>query len=91
MFLAQNDVRNRVLSIEVKQKAARQPVGWLTAFEQSHHFFSKKIDKKHQTFWLLDKEVNRDCQNGRIIFSQRSIPHFSGGSLRLEQHNLRQI
>ena len=50
--------------------------------------FSRKVIKT-SNFWLLDKEVNSDCQNGRIISSQRSIPHFNGGSLRLERHNLR--
>ena len=40
---------------------------------------------KTSNFWLLDKEVNGDCQNGRNISSQRPIPHFNGGSLRLEQ------
>ena len=28
-----------------QKKAARQPAGWLTAFEQSHFFFAKKNDK----------------------------------------------
>ena len=56
------------------KKAARQPVGWLTAFEQSHYFFSKKIDKKHQTFWLLDKELNRDCQNGASFLPRDLFP-----------------
>ena len=71
------------------KKAASQPAGWLMAFEQSHFFFAKKNEKKHQSFWRLDKEENHDCQNGRIISSQRSIPLFKVGSLCLEQHNLR--
>ena len=69
------------------KKAASQPAGWLTAFEQSDYFFSKKNDKNIK-FWLLDNEVNRDLQNGRIVSSQRSILHFNGRSLRLEQRNL---
>ena len=44
---------------------------------------------KTSKFRRLDEEENRDCQNGRVIFCKRSIPHFNGGSLRLEQHNLR--
>ena len=44
---------------------------------------------KTSNIWRLVKEENRDCQNGRVIPSQRSIHHFNDGSLRLEQHNLR--
>ena len=44
---------------------------------------------KTSNFWRLDKEENEDRQNGRINSSHISIPHSNGGSLRLEQNNLK--
>ena len=72
---------------KLKRQQARPQAGSRLLNNLTISFQRKMI--KTSKFWLLDKEVNRDCQNGRIISSQKSIPHFKGGSVRLEQHNLR--
>ena len=89
--MAQNDVRNQVLSIELKKRPQASPQAGSRPLNNLTISFQRKVIKTSifLFFWLLDKEVNRACQNGRIISSQRPIPHFNGGSLRLEQRTLR--
>ena len=59
------------------------------AFEQSYFFFAKKNGKNIKFFGDWIEKKTAIVKTGASFLVKKSIPHFSGGSLRLEQHNIR--
>ena len=72
--------------MKLKKRPQTSPQAGSRPLNNLNISFQRKLIKT-SNFWLLDKEVNCDCQNGRIISSHRSTPHFIAGSWRLEQRN----